>query len=508
MEMNLIYSTLALQNAWLNVCLNKFEACFTSKAALANAFNARESIVIDKNGKKSFSSITETEVDVALEEIDEGNHVVFSIRDMTRHGSVLINRFGLELFNKMSLNPSDILIFEAAFFYSCSDDCYVVNLHDRHDPRPFEIYFEKSINDNALHYSIRNFGQTYSGHIDERLLSDIHLEKYNAAEFTQKLPELLQIIASIEPSHVEQNVTEGFMQHYQKLMENHLNDENTPTDIVSEKKTFLQEVDRAVTQRIGLKIYDRYRRILMSLFDSNIHADLLMKLTPHVSDRSFTSFDELKLSIEQLITLIHEENQMILQQLDVFYREKALLELKMEEGLPPLLKMYVETNLQAVNEVAAHSNLSLVATGLLQTVRQVHEKIQEETENAKNEMDRLSNILESFMRNDSISNHWKIKIQEHLQKTKEPFSLVKAKIQIDCMKKCQFDLEKSYKQQTDRHLSEIGTICGMLTSQIANNEVASHTLSFFKNGKTNQLSEGVEKSIQEVKTAFNSFLKK
>lgn len=499
------YSTQELQHQWLAVCVAKFEACFSDPSILTKALNIRESISVTQNGQKNTSSMTSDTVLEAFEAIDSGQTSIYNIADISRHGSILINRFGLDLISSLQLKPSDILRYEAVFFYSCSDDCYMVNLNHRHDPANFEIYFEKSLDNASLHYSIRDDAQTYSGHIDEMHLRSISLEPDEAFTYVKALPELLQIIATIAPNHVNQSIINGFMQHYQHLIQTKGLDADILEDIIDEKRLFVDLVDRTITQCIGVRWYEKYKRSLHEIFDGNIHAHLLHKASVHLSNRTFVSLNELKYALVDIIDLIKELDCAANMLMQEFAREKALLELKVEEGLPPPLKSYAQEQLQVIHEVASSSNLSLTAPGLIQVLRQMHVKIQEETEYAKCEIDTLTHDLQQLSAASYVHDDWKKHIQLHLE-TPAYSSLLDAKLKIERMQRCKFEVEQLISQQKKRYLNAHQSLGDALKKKdvlvnIWNNRKAQVLFVSLSNPLFDTLKwEEIEKDIQKMES--------
>jgi len=490
------FSTEQMQQQWLQICLNKFERCFVSPAILAQAFNIREAIAIVHNEKRLTKGITEQNITIAINAIDKAATVIVSpsltsdfelrshelvkdgetmtvaakaepsiygIADISRHGSILSNRIGQPLFDKLALRDSEILMYDSAYFYSASDDCYVVDVRKEFTAQKYVLYLEMNHEDSSLHYQIQDDSQIYVGTINQNLLTQANIVFDNtvdpntlAAQVAPQLPALLNIISVLAPNHINQDIANSFMQHYTYLMDkDNLEGSECSEAIAQEKKQFIAIVDEKITQYIAIKLCERMTNMLLETLNDPMIFDDLKSKAREALDKRLTpiSLDELLIELDQLIDLNAEIMQAVLRHIDEYQEAKSLLEMKIAEGLPEDTRMSCLQILQMAKDVEDNQQLSLIATALTKMLQESYMAIQRKTEEVKLEMDQLNDELHYLLNSPSVSDDWKPFIQEQLNTTSVAFSLDLATKKIDLLKKCKHDTCQLIEQQKSRYLN-------------------------------------------------------
>jgi hypothetical protein len=459
-----------VQDTWLKHCLNKFNRCFTDDTTLAQALNARESIAYEDT--KRTGGISPVEIDDAFESIDTSSTRLYQVADTERHGSILKRILGEDLFSKLHFTDSEILLYEAAWFYSLSDDCYMLRLNQDVTLKEYVLYVEPNAFDGSLKYILQDDLALHKGIISHDTLEsagskiDFTLPKREfESQLMLYLPEFLEIISKQSPHQVSPEMLHGFAQHYvQAMLQDELRNESQNLEaIVGEKRQFIAKTQEKITEVIYKKLYERMLRVLSDMLDDpNVPEELkvrAMGVIEHVSSSS----DEFKTAMLECIKIRDAVEGHMRKQVEIYHRVKENVALKVkEQGLPESLQAACDAVLAQVEQAEKTQVLSLIAPELIKMLGEIDMRIQHETDAARERIERRLESLQPFLDHPLVDEECKIFIREAVRDGDRALSLGEAIAIVDKLEEMtgeitfsMLEVKLKYKAALDALISQL-----------------------------------------------------
>jgi hypothetical protein len=428
-----------VQDTWLKYCLNKFKRCFTDDTTLAQALNARASIAYEDTARTG--GISPVEIDDAFESIDTSLTRQYQVADKARHGNILKNSLGEDLFSKLHFTDSEILLYEAAWFYSVSDDSYMLRLNHEDPLKEYVLYVEPNAFDGSLDYSLQDNLALHTGSISHDMLEsaginiDFTLPK---REFESQLllyfPKFLLIISQQSPHQINSEMLHGFAQHYlQALYQDELlNESQSLEEIINEKKAFIEKAQKKITELMYEKLYERMLGVLSGFLDDpNISEALKIKVRGAI-EQILPPADGFKHAVLRCIRIRDAVKEYSHKQIEAYQRVKENVALKVQEqGLPQALQMACEAVLAQVEHAEETQALSLIAPELIKMLGEIDIKIQHETDAARERIERRLESLQPFLAHPLVDEEHKNFIRKAIRDGDRALSLGEAIVIVD-----------------------------------------------------------------------------
>jgi hypothetical protein len=204
---------------YIDILITRYVRALSQLEHLCNAIETRRSIdnILDSKVKINVNNIKN-----ALHAIDTNDTSQWVIHDPGRLGGHLRSLLNIpdDNFNFLInlIKPSEIIKIESALFEAASDIAYTSHSADITTMKSYDIHL-KCLEDGKIQYHIQSPTQLYNGEIIIPI-EEFDIEKLNSdnAYINTVLPNILERIAQINPSHVDELISNGIMQKYTSMV--------------------------------------------------------------------------------------------------------------------------------------------------------------------------------------------------------------------------------------------------------------------------------------------------
>ena len=240
---------------YLDIIITRYVRALSQTEHLCNAIQTRRSINNIFGSKINVNNIQE-----ALNAIDTNDTSQWVIHDPSRLGGHIRSLLNIpdDSFNFLInlIKPSEIIKIEAAFFEALCEIVYISHSDDITTMRSYDFHLV-CCNDGKLEYNIQSPTQFFNGEIN------IPVEKYDIEKLNSDnayintiLPDILGRIAEVNPSHVDELISNGIMQQYTAMFWSQDFDQD---ELVIQKNIFVEKATDEILKHIV-----RYLDILLS----------------------------------------------------------------------------------------------------------------------------------------------------------------------------------------------------------------------------------------------------
>jgi hypothetical protein len=239
---------------YTNIVIARYVRATSQLDYLCNAINSRQSI---KNIRDVSVKINITNIQEVLRAIDMHDESQWVIHDKSRLGGLLNFLLGMPdahvpfLINV--IHPSEIIKIEAAFFEALSEVVYMPHIGSINTMNPYDIHINCAPNGN-LSYHIQSPTEMFHGDIpihDEKI--DIERINSDMLYIHTVLIKILEIIATENPTHVDQLISRCIFQKFNEVIWSITNSTeflNKETELVNKKKEFIKNANIELSHHV------------------------------------------------------------------------------------------------------------------------------------------------------------------------------------------------------------------------------------------------------------------